>query len=98
MPILSHPISRQTVPEKKGVMQIEHPPYSLDLNPPDFFRFRFIKLVLKVKRFDDMSDIQRNVTRLLNFIPKENFLQSFQDIYSRSQRCIVIGRDCFKGQ
>ncbi|GFW09922.1 hypothetical protein TNCV_4252511 [Trichonephila clavipes] len=31
--------------------------------------------------------------RLLNSILKEDFLQSFQDMYSRSQRCIVMGGD-----
>ncbi|GFT95055.1 DUF4817 domain-containing protein [Trichonephila clavipes] len=50
------------------------------------------------KIFDDIPDIQRNVTRLLNSIPKENFLQSFKNTYSRSQRCIVMGGDYFEGQ
>ena len=74
-----------------GVVQIEHPTYSTDLNPPYYFLFPLLKLVLKQKRFDDIPDIQRNVTRLLNIITKEDFLQSFQDMYHRSQRCIVIG-------
>ncbi|GFW04147.1 hypothetical protein TNCV_2669121 [Trichonephila clavipes] len=39
-----------------------------------------------------------NVTRLLDSIPKEDFLQSFQDLYSRFQGCIVMGGDYFKGQ
>ncbi|GFX16769.1 hypothetical protein TNCV_4187441 [Trichonephila clavipes] len=50
------------------------------------------------KRFDDIPDIQRNVTRLLNSIPKEDFLQSFQDMYSRSQWCIVSRGDYFEEQ
>ncbi|GFU87726.1 hypothetical protein TNCV_2157731, partial [Trichonephila clavipes] len=41
--------------------------------------------------------IQRNVTRPLNSIPKEDFLQSSQDMYSRSQRCIIMGGDYFEG-
>ncbi|GFY05234.1 histone-lysine N-methyltransferase SETMAR [Trichonephila clavipes] len=44
---------------KQGVVQIEHPPFSLDLNPPDFFLFPPLKLALVRKRFDDISDIQR---------------------------------------
>ncbi|GFT03958.1 hypothetical protein TNCV_1731061 [Trichonephila clavipes] len=47
---------------------------------------------------DDIPSIQRNVMRLLNSNPKEDFLQSFQDMYSRSQRCIVMRRDYFEGQ
>ncbi|GFV49800.1 histone-lysine N-methyltransferase SETMAR [Trichonephila clavipes] len=70
----------------------------LDLMPPDFFLFPQLKLALKGKRFDDVSDIQRNVTSLFNSISNEHFLQSFQDLYSRSQRCIFIGGDYFEGQ
>ncbi|GFY08704.1 histone-lysine N-methyltransferase SETMAR [Trichonephila clavipes] len=70
----------------------------VDCNPPDFFMFSRFKLALKGKRFDDISDIQRNVTRLLNSTSKEDFLQSFQDMYSRSQQCIVMGCDYFEGQ
>ncbi|GFT67228.1 uncharacterized protein TNCV_783701 [Trichonephila clavipes] len=76
---------------KKGVGQIEHPPYSPHLNPPDFFLFPRLKFALKGKRFDDIPDIQRNVTKLLNSIPKEDFLKSFQDMYSGSQRgCVTV--------
>ncbi|GFU23293.1 HTH_48 domain-containing protein [Trichonephila clavipes] len=75
-------INHESFPVKKRVKQIEHPPYSSDLNLPDFFLFHRLNHVLKEKRFDDIPDIQRNVTRLLNSIPKEDFLQSFQDMYS----------------
>ncbi|GFU20168.1 uncharacterized protein TNCV_2557581 [Trichonephila clavipes] len=64
----------------KGIVQIEHPRSSPDLNPPGFFLFPPHKLTLKEKRFDDISDIQRSVTRLSNSISKEDFLQSFQDM------------------
>ncbi|GFS68880.1 hypothetical protein NPIL_635001 [Nephila pilipes] len=80
----SQPISSNSSWQKKVVVQIENPPHSPDLNPPDFFLIPRLKLALKRKRFDNIPDIQRNVTRLLNSIPKEDFLQSFQDTYSRS--------------
>ncbi|GFU23960.1 hypothetical protein TNCV_3331971 [Trichonephila clavipes] len=47
---------------------------------------------------DDIPNIQRNVARLLNSIPKEDFLKSLQDMYSRSQWCIVMGGDYFERQ
>ncbi|GFU07472.1 histone-lysine N-methyltransferase SETMAR [Trichonephila clavipes] len=80
---------------KKGAVQILQPP---DLDPPDIFLFPRFKLALKGKRFDDIPHIQRNVTRHLNSIPKEDFLQSFQDMYRRSKWCIVMEGDYFKGQ
>ncbi|GFT92911.1 histone-lysine N-methyltransferase SETMAR [Trichonephila clavipes] len=93
------PISSKTGPGKKKVgEQIEHPPFSPDLNPPDFFPFPRIKLALKGKIFDDISVIQRNATRLLNSISKEDFLRNFQGMCSRSQGCIVMGGDYSEGQ
>ncbi|GFV84707.1 mariner Mos1 transposase [Trichonephila clavipes] len=86
---LTQLISSNSSWQKKGVIQIEHPTYSPDLSPPDFLLFPLLKLALKGKRFD----IQRNVTRLLNSIPKVDFLQSFQDMYSRSQQAIVMKGD-----
>ncbi|GFV53092.1 uncharacterized protein TNCV_2893241 [Trichonephila clavipes] len=93
----SHSQYRQTVPAKKGV-QIEHPHARQISIPQNTFKSPRLKLALKGKGFDDISDMQRNVTRLLNPIPKENFLQSFKDMHSRSQWCIVMGGDYFEGQ
>ncbi|GFW11477.1 hypothetical protein TNCV_3809961 [Trichonephila clavipes] len=47
---------------------------------------------------DDIPNILRNVTRLLNSISNEDFLQSFKDIYSTSQRCIVMAEDYMEGK
>ncbi|GFV99168.1 hypothetical protein TNCV_1511411 [Trichonephila clavipes] len=63
----AHPHTANIVKQllaKKVVGQVEHP-YSPDLNPP-FFLFPRLKLALKGKRFDDIPDTQRNVTRRLN--------------------------------
>ncbi|GFW99242.1 hypothetical protein TNCV_3010101 [Trichonephila clavipes] len=83
---------------KKGVAQTKHPSYFPDFNPSDFFLLPWLKLALNGKRFDDIPDIQRNAMMLLNSIPKEDLLQSFQGMYSKFQRCIVIGGDYFEGQ
>ncbi|GFX45446.1 histone-lysine N-methyltransferase SETMAR [Trichonephila clavipes] len=64
---------------------------------PEFFLFPRLKLALKGRKFVDIPQIQRNVTRLLNSIPKEDFLKSFQDMYSRSQRCIIMRGDYSEG-
>lgn len=82
----------------KGVVTINHPPYSPDLSPPDFFLFPRLKLALKGQRFADISDIQSNVTAELKAIPKEAYAKSFWDLYSRSQKCIAINGDYFEGQ
>ncbi|GFW15887.1 histone-lysine N-methyltransferase SETMAR [Trichonephila clavipes] len=66
----------------KGMVQIKQPLYSPHLTHPHFFLLSRFQLALKGKRFDDISDIQRNGTRLLNSIPNEDFLQSCQEMYS----------------
>ncbi|GFW46126.1 histone-lysine N-methyltransferase SETMAR [Trichonephila clavipes] len=83
---------------KKGVVQIEHQPFLPNPNLPDFFLFPRLKLSLKGKRFDNISDMLQNMTKLLNSISKEDFLQSFQVMHSRSQRCMVMGGDYFDYQ
>ncbi|GFY00805.1 hypothetical protein TNCV_2141971 [Trichonephila clavipes] len=42
--------------QKKVRVQTEHPPYSPDLNPPDFFLFLRLKIALKENRLDDIPD------------------------------------------
>ncbi|GFY21203.1 hypothetical protein TNCV_3992471 [Trichonephila clavipes] len=58
---LSANTAKQFLAKQKGVMQIEHPPFSSDVNPPDFFLFPRLKLAFKGNRYDDISDIKRNV-------------------------------------
>jgi hypothetical protein len=43
---------------------MDHPPYSPDLAPGDFWLFPKLKNALKEQRFADIPDIQRNVTTL----------------------------------
>ena len=45
----------------KQITVLEHPAYSLDLAPSDFFLFPKIKEILKRrKHFDDIDDIRSN--------------------------------------
>ncbi|PRD29680.1 UNVERIFIED_CONTAM: hypothetical protein NCL1_28628 [Trichonephila clavipes] len=90
----SHSQHDQTVPGKKGAVQNEHPPFSPDLNPSEFFLFLRLKLALKGKRFDNISDKHDEAFAL----HLKKFLANFQDMYSRSQWCIVMGGDYFEGQ
>ena len=48
---------------------MDHPPYSPELAPCDFWLFPKLKSALKGQRFADLSDIQRNVKTLLRGIP-----------------------------
>jgi len=52
---------------------VEHPAYSLDLAPSDFFLFLKIKEILKGRYFDDTDDIRSNTTAALKAIPQNQF-------------------------
>ena len=48
---------------------LEHPAYSPDLAPNDFFLFPKIKEILKGRHFDDTDDIRSNTKAALKAIP-----------------------------
>jgi histone-lysine N-methyltransferase SETMAR len=50
---------------KKSITKMDHPFYSPDLAPCDFWLFSKLKIAMKGQRFADIPAIQRNMTRLL---------------------------------
>ena len=83
---------------QRGVPVLNHPPYSPDLVPADFFLFPRLKSIMKGTRFADVVAIQERVTAVLQSIPKEAFFDSFQKLYERCQKCVVKDGDYFEGQ
>lgn len=75
----------------RGVVVLNHPPYSPDLSPCDYDLFPKLKLHLKGTRFDDVHDIQKSVTDFLQAIPKNDFQHCFKHFYDRCKRCITAG-------
>jgi transposase len=55
----------------KQITVLEHPPYSPDLAPNDFFLFPKIKKILKGTHFDDTDNIRSNTTAALKAIPQK---------------------------
>jgi histone-lysine N-methyltransferase SETMAR len=49
---------------KKSVIKMDHPPYSSDLAPCNFWLFPRLKIALKVQRFANVPDIQRSMMLL----------------------------------
>jgi hypothetical protein len=58
-----------------------HPPYSPDLSPCDYFLFPKLKLPLKGRLFEDIQDIQGAVTSSLRAIPQEDVKRSCHSLY-----------------
>jgi hypothetical protein len=57
---------------------IHHPPYSLDSAPCDFALFPKLKMKLKGRRFETVSDIQRELQAVLDSIKENDFHGAFE--------------------
>jgi len=57
----------------KQITVLEHPAYSPDLTPSDFFLFPKIKEILIRRHFDDIYNIRNNTTAAPKAIPQKQF-------------------------
>jgi len=81
---------------KKSITKMDHPPYSPDLAPCNFWLFPKLKNALKGQRFADLSDIQRDVKTLLRGIPENDFQDCFRQWHHRLTKCIASQGEYFK--
>jgi transposase len=82
---------------KNSITKMDHPPFSPDLAPSDFWLFPKLKNALKRQRFADLSDIQRNVKTLLRGIPANDFQDCFRQWHYRLTKRIASQREYFEG-
>lgn len=73
---------------KKQVCVLQHPPYSPDLSPCDYFLFPKLKLAMKGTFYDNVTQVQEAVTRVIEAIPKNDIKKSMLALVERAQRCI----------
>ena len=57
---------------KNNIPVMEHPPYSPDLAPCDFFLFLKIKSALKGTRFESVDAVKAKATQLLNSLTQDD--------------------------
>jgi hypothetical protein len=57
---------------------VPHPPYSQDLAPCDFALFPKLKMKLKGRRFETVSDIQRESQAVFDSIKEHDFHCAFE--------------------
>jgi hypothetical protein len=62
----------------KQITVLEHPAYSLDLAPNNFFLSPKIKQILKGRHFDDIDEIRSNTRAALKAIPQNHFQNCFE--------------------
>jgi hypothetical protein len=81
---------------RKGITVLDHPPYSPDLVPAEFWFFPKVKLAMVEDRHDTIQDIQREFTAVLNAIPQKEYSDCFRKLLNRFQRCIDSEGDYFE--
>ena len=82
---------------QKMVAVLDHPPYSPDLAPTDFFLFPHFKAAIKGARFADVNPIKDRVTAVLRSIRQEPFADCFRKLYERCQTSVLADDDYFEG-
>ena len=73
----------------KQITALEHPAYSPDLAPSDFFLFPKIKEILKGRHFDHTDDIRSNRMAAQKAIPQNQFQNYSKGWTRRWHRCIA---------
>ncbi|GFS71034.1 FLJ37770-like protein [Trichonephila clavipes] len=66
---------------------LEHPPYSPDLAPCDFYLFPKVKSALKGTRFESVEAVKEKAARVLKELTKDDFQHCFQQWKIRMERC-----------
>ena len=63
---------------EKRVALLDHLPYSLDLDPCDFWPFPKVKNIVKRAHFESVEDLQTRVTNVLKSLKTEAFEGCFR--------------------
>ena len=71
-------LSVKTFLTKHKIILLEHPPYSPDLVPCDFFLFPKIKSALKGTRSESVDAVKANTTDLMNKLSEDDLQHCFQ--------------------
>ncbi len=84
--------------EASQIKILEHPPYSPDLAPCDYFLFPKLKSLLRGHRFQSLEDMKTGVLRTLRSISADDFGEAITSMPIRWMKCIKAGGDYFEGK
>ena len=71
--------------------RLEHPPYSPDLAPSDFFLFGYLKAYLEGMNFESFEEMFHAVQDFLYKIPIEMLGRVYSEWIVRLEKCIESG-------
>jgi histone-lysine N-methyltransferase SETMAR len=78
------------------MVTVSHPPYSPDLEPCDFSLFAKLKMKVKGRRFETVTDIQRESQAALDSIRESDFHGASEAWEERWDRCTRSQGDYFE--
>ena len=76
---------------------LNHPPYSPDLSPCDFFFFPSLKKMLSGNKYTSRSSLGSAIYQCLQQIPKEDYLSAFYNWVKRLLKCVSVNGEYFEG-
>ena len=79
------------------VKVLNHPPYSPDLSPCDFFLFPRLKKMLSGNKYTSRSSLLSAIYQCLQQIPKGDYLSAFHEWVKRLQKCVSVKGEYFEG-
>ena len=82
--------------KEKGVQQLQHPPYSPDLAPCDFFVFPTVKKQLRGVRFESPEAAVEAFDKAMKEVPQTEWAGCFDKWFQRMQRCIATKGEYFE--
>lgn len=91
-PVHTARVARQALKEI-GFDEIDHPPYSPDLAPSDYFLFSNLKRELRGKRFGSDEEMKAAVQEHFEGQSKEYFFNGLKALYKKCKKCIELEGD-----
>ena len=88
------PVHTAAAVKKCGFQEIEHPPYSPDLAPSNYYLFSKLKKDLRGRKFDDDDDEVRSAV-MEHFADKdpEYCLKGIEMLVHRCEKCVEVKGD-----
>jgi histone-lysine N-methyltransferase SETMAR len=81
----------------KHVTVLQHPPYSPDLSPCDFFLFPRLKKMLAGRKYSKRPSVGSAIYQCLISIPTKDYIRAFQMWLKRLEICIQVQGEYFEG-
>ena len=90
-------ISVKSFLASEKVKVLNHPPYSPNLSPCDFFLFPSLNKILSGNKYTSRCSLGSAICQCLQQIPKEYYLSAFRDWVKRLQKCVSVKGEYFEG-